>query len=69
MSRPAGELVRGMLEQLGPVLAALGDTRAVAPLVHRLLAEGNGAERQRRHLAEQGRAGLIAMIAAQSAAS
>ncbi|MFC6600091.1 carboxylate-amine ligase [Kitasatospora paranensis] len=69
MSRPAAELVRGMLEQLGPVLAALGDTRAVAPLVHRLLAEGNGAERQRRHLAEHGRAGLIAMIAAQSGAS
>ncbi|PBC75578.1 LOW QUALITY PROTEIN: carboxylate-amine ligase [Streptomyces sp. TLI_235] len=69
LSRPAGEVVGAMLERLGPVLEALGDTRAVAPLVHRLLAEGNGAERQRRHLAEHGRAGLIALIAAESAAS
>ncbi|MFD9124450.1 glutamate--cysteine ligase [Kitasatospora sp. NPDC059571] len=69
MSRPAAELVQGMLTRLAPVLETLGDTRAVSPLVRRLLAEGNGAERQRRHLAEHGRSGLIAMIAAQSAAS
>ncbi|MEV6209306.1 glutamate--cysteine ligase [Kitasatospora sp. NPDC051914] len=69
LSRPAGEIVRGMMDRLGPALEALGDTRAVAPLVRRLLAEGNGADRQRRHLAEHGRPGLIAMIAAESAAS
>ncbi|WP_083975591.1 carboxylate-amine ligase [Kitasatospora mediocidica] len=69
LARPAAEIVRGMLDHLGPVLDEMGDTRAVAPLVHRLLAEGNGAGRQRRYLAEQGRAGLITMIAAESAAS
>ncbi|MFD0345014.1 hypothetical protein ACFQ0M_00850 [Kitasatospora aburaviensis] len=41
----------------------------MVPLVDRLLNEGNGAERQRRHLTEHGRSGLIAMIAAESAAA
>ncbi|GAA1114603.1 glutamate--cysteine ligase [Kitasatospora arboriphila] len=69
LSRPAGEVVAGMMELLAPALEELGDTRAVAPLVGRLLREGNGAERQRRHLVEHGRTGLINMIAAESAAS
>ncbi|WP_354644444.1 carboxylate-amine ligase [Kitasatospora camelliae] len=69
LSRPAADLVHGMLEYLAPVLEELGDTRAVVPLVERLLREGNGAGRQRRHLSEGGRAGLVAMIAAESAAA
>ncbi|MFD0274056.1 glutamate--cysteine ligase [Kitasatospora sp. NPDC127111] len=69
LSRPAGELVGSMLAALAPVMDELGDTRAVIPLVARLLDVGNGAERQRRQLAEHGRSGLIAMIAAESAAA
>ncbi|MEU9131329.1 glutamate--cysteine ligase [Kitasatospora sp. NPDC048540] len=69
LSRPAADLAGDMLAQLAPVLEELGDTRAVAPLVERLLREGNGAERQRRELAEHGRSGLVAMIAAESAAA
>ncbi|MFD0352064.1 hypothetical protein ACFQ0M_49770 [Kitasatospora aburaviensis] len=69
LSRPAGELVASMLAALAPVMDELGDTRAVVPLVDRLLNEGNGAERRRRHPAEHGRSGLIAMIAAASAAA
>ncbi|MCC9305746.1 glutamate--cysteine ligase [Kitasatospora sp. RB6PN24] len=68
LARPAGDLVESMLDHLRPVLAELGDTRAVVPLVHRTLREGNGAERQRRELAEHGRSGLVAMITQQSAA-
>ncbi|MFE0459909.1 glutamate--cysteine ligase [Kitasatospora sp. NPDC058965] len=68
LARPAPVLVAEMVDHLAPVLDEWGDTRAVVPLVERMLAEGNGAERQRRHLERHGKAGLLAMIADESAA-
>lgn len=69
LARPAGAIVEDMIDYLTPALAEAGDTREVVPLLDRLMREGNGAERQRRSLAETGRQGLITMIAAETSAS
>jgi carboxylate-amine ligase len=67
-SRPARDVVSGLVDHLTPTLDAAGDTRHVLPLVHRLLAEGGPAQRQRRVLAEDGMAGLLKLIADQTVA-
>ncbi|WP_327071186.1 glutamate--cysteine ligase [Kitasatospora sp. NBC_01250] len=69
LARPAGAIVEDMIDYLAPALAEAGDTREVVPLLERHLREGNGAERQRRSLAQTGRQGLITMIAAETSAS
>jgi len=51
---PAGELVGRLLDRLRPALEELGDWDEVAGLVARVLADGTGADRQRRVLVETG---------------
>ncbi|MDO0925300.1 glutamate--cysteine ligase [Streptomyces sp. TG1A-8] len=60
--RRAGDAVYGLLEHVGPALDAAGDTREVTSLVHRLLQQGTGADRQRQALAEGGLAAVIALL-------
>jgi glutamate---cysteine ligase / carboxylate-amine ligase len=52
MSAP--EVIRRLLQRLRPALIDLGDWDEVSELVGRVLAEGTGADRQRRVLAETG---------------
>ncbi|MGV9255199.1 carboxylate-amine ligase [Streptomyces sp. NPDC003697] len=59
----AGDVVRRLLHHVGPALAAAGDTREVAPRVHRLLRHGTGADRQRRALAEGGLDAVVRLVA------
>lgn len=51
---PARELIGLLLHRLRPALVDLGDWDEVSDLVGRVLADGNGADRQRRVLAETG---------------
>ncbi|MFJ1705045.1 glutamate--cysteine ligase [Kitasatospora sp. NPDC088346] len=67
--RRVGDVVSDLVEYLTPALALAGDEREVTSLLHRLLQEGNGADRQRRALEKHGRRGLVDMIAEESAAS
>ncbi|MCX2927306.1 carboxylate-amine ligase [Streptomyces sp. NEAU-W12] len=60
--RRAGDAVYGLLEHVGPALEETGDSREVTSLVHRLLQQGTGADRQRQTLAESGPEALTAMI-------
>ncbi|MFF3504453.1 glutamate--cysteine ligase [Streptomyces sp. NPDC003247] len=60
--RPAGDVVSGLLEHVGPALDAAGDTRGVTALVHRLLRQGTGAERQRRALTQGGLDAVLALV-------
>ncbi|MCV7419205.1 glutamate--cysteine ligase [Mycobacterium yunnanensis] len=52
--RPAADLLHGLVEHVGPALAALGDDEMVRAEVDRVLATGNGATRQRRAWARRG---------------
>ncbi|MFG2606474.1 glutamate--cysteine ligase [Streptomyces sp. NPDC048514] len=58
----AGDAVYGLVEHVGPALRAAGDTREVTSLVHRLLQQGTGADRQRQALAEGGLDAVIDML-------
>ncbi|MER6347341.1 carboxylate-amine ligase [Streptomyces sp. NPDC001595] len=60
--RRAGDVVCGLLEHVAPALEATGNSREVTALVHRLLQEGTGADRQRQSLAQGGLAAVLAMI-------
>jgi carboxylate-amine ligase len=51
---PARELIGRFLDRLRPALVDLGDWDEVSELVGRVLADGTGADRQRRALAETG---------------
>lgn len=62
---PARELGRAVLEQAAPY--ARGGEAALAE-IERILVEGNGAERQRRHFREGGIEGLLGALAEQTAA-
>ncbi len=53
-SRPAPEIVDRVLDHLGPALAASGDAALVESVVAGIVAEGTGADRQRRVLARTG---------------
>ncbi|MFC6600194.1 carboxylate-amine ligase [Kitasatospora paranensis] len=58
----AGDVVAGLLKYTLPALREAGDERQVTSLVHRLLRDGQGADRQRAALAAGGRDGLIRLI-------
>ncbi|PWI09964.1 carboxylate--amine ligase [Streptomyces sp. NWU339] len=60
--RRAGDVVYGLLDHVGPALDAAGDTREVTSLVHRLLQQGTGADRQRQAFAEGGLDAVVEMI-------
>jgi carboxylate-amine ligase len=60
--RRAGDVVAGLLEHVRPALDATGDTREVTSLLHRLLQQGTGADRQRQALAEGGLAAVVDMV-------
>lgn len=47
VAQPAGEVVRALLAHVGPALRDHGDLGLVTDLVHDLLLQGTGAERQR----------------------
>jgi carboxylate-amine ligase len=51
---PAAEVVRGLVDRLRPALEANGEWDEVSTLVERVLAKGNGADRQRAALARRG---------------
>jgi carboxylate-amine ligase len=50
----AAEVVRGLVDRLRPALEANGEWEEVSTLVERVLAKGNGADRQRAALARRG---------------
>ncbi|NUS31370.1 MAG: glutamate--cysteine ligase [Streptomyces sp.] len=52
--RRAGEMLYELLRHVAPALDASGDGRQVTALVHRLLQDGTGADRQRAALARGG---------------
>jgi carboxylate-amine ligase len=62
----AGDVVCGLMRHVGPALEQAGDAREVRALVHRLLREGTGADRQRQARALGGGAAVIDMITAVS---
>lgn len=65
----AGDAVYGLVEHVGPALEAAGDTREVTSLVHRLLQQGTGADRQRQALSDGGLDAVIAMLIERSGMS
>ncbi|MEV6833104.1 glutamate--cysteine ligase [Streptomyces sp. NPDC051133] len=58
----AGDVVCGLMHHVGPALEHAGDAREVRALVHRLLQEGTGADRQRQALARGGVTAVTDMI-------
>ncbi|MEU0333904.1 glutamate--cysteine ligase [Streptomyces sp. NPDC006193] len=60
--RRAGDVVCGLLEHVAPALEAAGDSRGITSLVHRLLQEGTGADRQRQALAGGGLDAVMRML-------
>ncbi|MFG3283282.1 glutamate--cysteine ligase [Streptomyces sp. NPDC048111] len=58
----AGDMLCRLTDHIGPALEEHGDTRHVEPLVHRLLREGTGADRQRHALQEGGMTGVVGFI-------
>ena len=58
----AGDVVYRLMRHVGPALESAGDTREVQALVHRLLREGTGADRQRQALARGGIAAVTAVV-------
>ena len=61
-----GSGVATLLGHLDPVIKKSADRRHIAPVLERLLREGNGAGRQLRELRTAGRAGLVAMLTDQT---
>ncbi|WP_168770870.1 carboxylate-amine ligase [Glaciibacter flavus] len=61
--RPAAEVVRRLLQVAKPGLEAHGDHERVAAFVDRTIADGTGADRQRRAYARGGRDGLGDLLA------
>lgn len=58
----AGDMLCRLLRHIGPALDASGDTREVGSLVHRLLQQGTGADRQRAALAAGGPRAAVDLI-------
>ncbi|MEU0939553.1 glutamate--cysteine ligase [Embleya sp. NPDC005971] len=58
----AGELVGRLLDYVAPALADAGDDRQIDALVHRLLREGAGADRQRAAFRLGGRDALVHLL-------
>ncbi|MET9392895.1 glutamate--cysteine ligase [Streptomyces sp. NPDC006624] len=62
----AGDVLYELLRYVAPALEASGDARQVASLVHRLLQNGTGADRQRAALAQGGLRAVTELISAES---
>ncbi|MGW5473532.1 carboxylate-amine ligase [Streptomyces chartreusis] len=62
-TRPAGDVLFELLRHVAPALDAAGDTQQVTALVHQLLQDGTGADRQRAALAEGGLRAVTDLIA------
>ncbi|MER8223846.1 glutamate--cysteine ligase [Streptomyces sp. NPDC094143] len=62
----AGDMLYELLRYVAPALDASGDARQVTSLVHRLLQDGTGADRQRAALARGGLRAVMELISAQS---
>jgi carboxylate-amine ligase len=62
----AGDVLYQLLRHVAPALDTLGDTRQVSALVHWLLQNGTGADRQRAVLAEGGLRAVTKLISTQS---
>ena len=58
----AGDIIADLLKHTLPALQETGDDRQVTALLHRLLREGTGADRQRRALAADGPPALLRTI-------
>ncbi|MFF7449698.1 MULTISPECIES: glutamate--cysteine ligase [unclassified Streptomyces] len=58
----AGDVLCQLLRHVAPALEASGDSREVTSLIHRLLQDGTGADRQRAALAEGGLGAAIDLI-------
>ncbi|MFD3516052.1 glutamate--cysteine ligase [Streptomyces sp. NPDC058657] len=67
--RSSGDVLNQLLGHVAPALEASGDMRQVTGLVHRLLREGTGADRQRTAFAQGGTEAVIELIAGESAMS
>ncbi|MEV5435348.1 glutamate--cysteine ligase [Streptomyces sp. NPDC052682] len=67
-SQRAGDVLYELLRYVAPALDASGDTRQVTALVHRLLQNGTGADRQRAALAEGGLRAVTDLVGVQSTA-
>jgi glutamate---cysteine ligase / carboxylate-amine ligase len=67
-ARPARELVRALVEHVGPALQRHGDTAEVGRLTELLDARGSGAARQRRLLREHGDLGAVVLAMAEQTA-
>ncbi|MEV7453248.1 carboxylate--amine ligase, partial [Streptomyces nigra] len=61
-SRRAGDVLYQLLRHVSPALEEAGDTRLVSGLVHRLLQDGTGADRQRAALNEGGLRAVTELI-------
>ncbi|MEV6614958.1 glutamate--cysteine ligase [Streptomyces sp. NPDC051051] len=66
--RRAGDVLCGLLRHIAPALDAAGDTRQVTALLHRLLQDGTGADRQRAALAQGGMRAVIDLLIGESTA-
>jgi carboxylate-amine ligase len=66
--RPAATVVEALVERAAAGLERHGDAAEVAAVIADLLAEGNGATRQRRAFASDGVAGLAELVRASGAA-
>ncbi|MGW3095160.1 carboxylate-amine ligase [Streptomyces sp. NPDC001102] len=64
--RRAGEMLYELLRHIAPALDASGDSRQVTGLVHQLLQDGTGADRQRAALLDGGLPAVTALVLAQS---
>ncbi|MFD6171761.1 carboxylate-amine ligase [Streptomyces coeruleorubidus] len=64
--RRAGDVLYQLLRHVAPALEASGATRQVTALVHRLLQNGTGADRQRAALAEGGIRAVTDLIGTES---
>ncbi|MEU2284541.1 glutamate--cysteine ligase [Streptomyces sp. NPDC013178] len=64
--RRAGDVLYELLRHVAPALDASGDTREVTALIHRLLRNGTGADRQRAALTKGGLRAVTDLISAQS---
>lgn len=65
-SQPARDVLHQLLRYVTPALDASGDTRQVTALLHRLLRNGTGAERQRAALADGGLQAVTDLICVRS---
>ncbi|WP_449346416.1 carboxylate-amine ligase [Streptomyces xanthochromogenes] len=68
LPRPAGDTLCQLTQHIAQDLAESGDEREVGSLIHRLLRQGNGADRQREALADGGFPSVIDLITSEATA-